>query len=424
MYERRKKGETIPSLAKNFDVQESNIKYLVDLIEKHGYDILRKDKNRTYSKDFKLQIINRILINHESVNSVAINIGLVSPGILHNWLSKFKENGYNVVEKKKGRKPKSMTKPKKNDKTLSEKEKIKQLEDEILYLKAENEYFKKIESSSSGKGAKREEKVRIIAELRAKYPFKMLLKIAGISRSVYYYYIDKKDIDEKNKDIIEKIKEIYYVNKGRYGYRRVTLELKNQGLNINHKKVQRLMKKLNLQSIIRKKRKYSSYKGQIGKIADNHIKRNFEATAPNQKWFTDVTEFNLRGEKLYLSPILDAYGRYIVSYDISRSPNLEQINHMLNLAFKENENYENLIFHSDQGWQYQHYSYQKKLKEKKITQSMSRKGNSLDNGLMECFFGLLKSEMFYEQEEKYKTLEELKEAIKDYIYYYNNKRIK
>ncbi|ASG25899.1 hypothetical protein RN84_02825 [Fusobacterium nucleatum subsp. nucleatum] len=123
------------------------------------------------------------------------------------------------------------------------------------------------------------------------------------------------------------------------------------------------MKKFNLQSIICKKRKYSSYKGQVGKIADNHIKRDFEATAPNQKWFTDVTEFNLRGEKLYLSPILDAYGRYIVSYDISRSPNLEQINHMLNLAFKENENYENLIFHSDQGWQYQHYSYQERLKE-------------------------------------------------------------
>ena len=150
-------------------------------------------------------------------------------------------------------------------------------------------------------------------------------------------------------------------------------------------------------------------------LCDNHIKRNFEATAPNQKWFTDVTEFNLRGEKLYLSPILDAYEKYIVSYDISRSPNLEQINHMLNLAFKENENYENLIFHSDQGWQYQRYSYQERLKEKKITQSISRKGNSLDNGLMECFFGLLKLEMFYEQEEKYKTLEELKETIEDYI---------
>ena len=144
IYERRKKGETIPSLAKNFDVQESNIKYLIALIEKHGYDILRNGKNRIYSKEFKLQTINRILINNESINSVAIDIGLASNGILHNWLSKFKENGYNVVEKKKGRKPKSMTKLKKNDKTLSEKEKIKQLEEENLYLKAENEYLKKL----------------------------------------------------------------------------------------------------------------------------------------------------------------------------------------------------------------------------------------------------------------------------------------
>ncbi|WP_338992023.1 IS3 family transposase [Fusobacterium animalis] len=424
IFERRKMGETISSLAKAFNIRESNIKYLIALIKKHGYNILREDKNRVYSKDFKLQAINRILINHESINSVAIGIGLASNGILHNWLSKFKENGYNVVEKKKGRKTKSMTKPKKNDKELSEKEKIKKLEEENLYLKAENEYLKKLRALVQERELKEKKKLRVIAELRAKYPFKMLLKIAGIARSVYYYYINKKDIDEKNTNIIEKIKEIYYANSGRYGYRRVTLELKNQDININHKKVQRLMKKLNLQSIIRKKRKYSSYKGQVGKIADDHINRDFEATALNQKWFTDVTEFNLRGEKLYLSPILDAYGRYIVSYDISRSPNLEQINHMLNLAFKENENYENLIFHSDQGWQYQHNSYQERLKEKKIIQSMSRKGNSLDNGLMECFFGLLKSEMFYEQEEKYKTLEELQEAIEDYIYYYNNKRIK
>ena len=144
IYERRKKGETISSLTKAFDLHGSNIRYLIALIKKHGYDILRKNKNRTYSKDFKLQIINRILINHESVNFVALDIGLVSSGILHNWLSKFKENEYNVIEKKKGRNPKSMTKPNKNNKTLSEKEKIKQLEDEILYLKAENEYLKKL----------------------------------------------------------------------------------------------------------------------------------------------------------------------------------------------------------------------------------------------------------------------------------------
>ena len=145
IYERRKNGETIPSLAKAFNVQESNIKYLIALIKKHGYNILREDKNRVYSKDFKLQTINRILINHESINSVAIDIGLTSSGILDNWLSKFKENGYNVIEKKRGRKPEAMTKPKKNNnKALSEKDKIKQLEEENMYLKAKNAYLKKL----------------------------------------------------------------------------------------------------------------------------------------------------------------------------------------------------------------------------------------------------------------------------------------
>ncbi len=144
IYERRKKGETISSLANSFYVSKSTIEYLIALIKKHGYDILRNGKNRYYSKEFKLQTINRVLVNFESVRQVAIDIGLASDEILHNWLSKFKENGYNVVEKKKGRKSKSMTKPKKSDKILLEKDKIKQLEDEIIYLKAENEYLKKL----------------------------------------------------------------------------------------------------------------------------------------------------------------------------------------------------------------------------------------------------------------------------------------
>ena len=184
------------------------------------------------------------------------------------------------------------------------------------------------------------------------------------------------------------------------------------------------MKKLNLQSITHKKRKYSSYQGTIGKIATNHIKRNFEANKPNEKWFTDVTEFNLRGKKLYLSPILDAYGRYIVSYSISSSPNSDQILEMLDRAFIQKIQTSKLILHSDQGWQYQHNFYTKRLEEKKITHSMSRKGNSLDNGLMESFFGIMKSEMFYGQENNYRDIIELKSAIEEYIDYYNNKRIK
>ncbi len=263
-----------------------------------------------------------------------------------------------------------------------------------------------------------------MSELRLKYNLKILLKISKLAKSVYYYTLAKENKDDKNKEIIEKIREIFINNKERYGYRRITLELKNQNYNVNHKKVYRIMVKLGLKPLKRNKRKYSSYKGTVGKIADNLIKRNFTANKPNEKWYTDVTEFNLRGEKCYLSPILDGFNGEIISYNTSKSPNLAQIDDMLNKAFKKVGNLEGLIFHSDQGWQYQHQSYQQRLKNNGIKQSMSRKGNSMDNGMMENFFGLLKTEMFYGQENCYETLDDLIKAIDDYIYYYNYDRIK
>ena len=149
----------------------------------------------------------------------------------------------------------------------------------------------------------------------------ILLQVSGLAKSVYYYTLSKTDKDDKNEKIIEKIKEIFTNNKERYGYRRITLELKNQGYNVNHKKVYRIMVKLGLKPLKRNKRKYSSYKGTVGKIVDNLIKRDFNANKPNKKWYTDVTEFNLRGEKCYLSPILDGYNVEIISYNISKSPN-------------------------------------------------------------------------------------------------------
>ncbi len=222
----------------------------------------------------------------------------------------------------------------------------------------------------------------------------ILLKVSGLAKSVYYYTLSKIDKDDKNKEIIDKIKEIFINNKERYGYRRITLELRNQGYNVNHKKVYRIMVKLGLKPLKRNKRKNSSYKGTIGKIADNLIERDFNANKPNQKWYTDVTEFNLRGEKCYLSPILDGYNGEVISYNTSKSPNLEQINDMLNKAFDKNNKLDGLIFHSDQGWQYQHPSYQQRLKNKGIKQSMSRKGNSMDNGMMENFLDYLKLKCF------------------------------
>ena len=205
----------------------------------------------------------------------------------------------------------------------------------------------------------------------------------------------------------------------------MTLELRNRGFVVNHKKVQRLMKVLGLIARIRRKRKYSSYQGEIGKKAENLIQRQFEATKPMQKCYTDVTKFAIPASrlKLYLSPVLDGFNSEIISYNLSTSPNLVQMKAMLEQAFTENH-YENTILHSDQGGQYQHDFYHHFLKNKGIQPSMSRKGNSPDNGMMESFFGILKSEMFYGYEKSLQSLKQLEQAIVDYIDYYNNKRIK
>lgn len=205
----------------------------------------------------------------------------------------------------------------------------------------------------------------------------------------------------------------------------MTLELRNHGFVVNHKKVLRLMKVLGLTARIRRKRKYSSYQGEVGKKADNLIQRQFEAIKPMQKCYTDVTEFAIpaSSQKLYLSPVLDGFNSEIISYNLSTSPNLLQMKAMLEQAFTANH-YENTILHSDQGWQYQHDFYHHFLKNKGIQPSMSRKGNSPDNGMMESFFGILKSEMFYGYENTFQSLEHLEQAIVDYIDYYNNKRIK
>ena len=217
------------------------------------------------------------------------------------------------------------------------------------------------------------------------------------------------------------ITAIYHENKGRYGYRRITTELHNRNFPLNHKTVQRLMKELGLVCQVRMK-KYHSYKGEVGKTAPNLLNRDFHAEKPNQKWVTDVTEFSLFGEKLYLSPILDLCSSDLVSYTISDRPVLSMVTSMLDKAFEQIPDNTNLILHSDQGWQYQHRQYQQMLRRKGIRQSMSRKGNCLDNAVMENFFGLLKSELLYLQE--FYSMQHFKQELIEYLDYYNNRRIK
>ena len=251
-----------------------------------------------------------------------------------------------------------------------------------------------------------------------------LLKLAELPRSTFYYHLKKSKKEDKYKVEKDEILLIFQENKGRYGYRRITLEMRNRGYIINHKTVAKLMRIMGLKSIQRPKRRYNSYKGTIGKVADNLLKRDFKADKPNQKWATDVTEFKVDNHKLYLSPIIDLFNGEIVSYNLSRHPVFAQVVDMLEKAFNKIPDNTNLILHSDQGWQYQMKHYQYLLNKKGIRQSMSRKGNCLDNSVAENFFGILKSELYYIKEKEYKNIEELEKDIIEYIDYYNNRRIK
>ena len=242
-----------------------------------------------------------------------------------------------------------------------------------------------------------------------------------MARATFYYHIKQLQKPDKYEALRKQISSIYHAHKGRYGYRRITLELRNRSVSVNHKKVERLMRQSGIKSLVRAK-KYRSYKGSVGKIAPNILERNFKTLAPNKKWVTDVTEFALHGQKRYLSPILDLYNGEIISYTISAHPNLDMVTQMLSKALKGLKKDAGLILHSDQGWHYQHATYQKMLMKKGVAQSMSRKANCLDNAVIENFFGLLKSELLYLQ--KFNSVENFEKELKAYIYYYNNFRIK
>ncbi|MCG9730722.1 IS3 family transposase [Shewanella sp. Isolate13] len=260
-----------------------------------------------------------------------------------------------------------------------------------------------------------------MSELKAKFKLSHLLKACELPKSVYYYHCNKSDSHNKYDAIKRQITTIFHAHKGRYGYRRITSTLRSTGTLINHKTVQRLMLQLSLKSVVRPKR-YKSYRGAAGKHIDNTLNRDFNAVKPNQKWVTDITEFKVANQRVYLSPIIDLFNQEVVSYEIGNSPRLNLVTDTLNKAINQLAWHERPLIHSDQGWQYQHQLTRKIIAENRLTQSMSRKGNCLDNAVAENFFGILKTEMYHGYE--YKSATELVNAIKEYIEYYNHKRIK
>ncbi len=246
--------------------------------------------------------------------------------------------------------------------------------------------------------------------------------MAGLARSTYYYHC--KASQRADSSAMEvKIRTVYDKHKGRYGYRRITAALcKSMAEPVNHKCVQRLMQKMGLRALIRAKK----YSWQVPGVSDarvpNVLQRDFRATAPNQKWATDVTEFNLSGQKLYLSACMDLYNGEIVAYRMARRPVFEMVSSMLEAALSQAVCATSLIVHSDQGWHYRMQPYQAMLARRGVKQSMSRKGNCFDNAVIESFFGTLKAEYFHL--DKPDSIDALEAGVHDYVHYYNHERIK
>ncbi|MFR2304754.1 MAG: IS3 family transposase [Roseburia sp.] len=401
----------------------------------------RSRKKENYSFKKKLSVVELYLSSEISYQDLALQEGITNPSMIVNWVNRFRVAGPDALRPhKKGRKKTLNTSDDNTQNKLVEEssvdtsaEHVKELEEELLKLRIENAFFKRTEETAFRGRSKNERTARIISSLRRQFKLKDLLSYTGMPKATYMYW--QKRFDRKNPDqeIEEKILEIRKEHKD-YGYRRILGELRNQGYSINKKKVQRIVQKLGLQviSYTRKSRKYSSYRGKIGTVAPNRIRRRFDTHIPHQKITTDTSEFkyyeidekgHVTMHKLYLDPFMDMCNGEILSYGIDQRPSAKNVMDALDKAIETTADCPyRRTFHSDQGWAYQMKAYSHRLKEERIFQSMSRKGNCLDNSVMENFFGLLKQEIYYGV--VYYSYEELKSEIERFIKYYNEKRIK
>ncbi|ECJ3915908.1 IS3-like element IS1397 family transposase, partial [Salmonella enterica subsp. enterica] len=391
----------------------------INLFLLHGPRALDCRHKRSYSPEDKLCVVLYALGHSESLPRVAARFNIPSHNTVKNWIKGYRKSGNEAFIRR--RKEKSMTR---SDDTHENEANMtpEEMKNELRYLRAENAYLKAmqehlLEKKPPGAG----EKTKVIRSLRCGHCQSDLLKAAGLARSTLYYQLSLQKAKDKYADVKQLIASIFHEHRGCYGYRRIHCELQKRGLKFSGKTVRKLMQQLGLKSPVRLK-KYRSYRGNMGLAAENILQRQFKAEAPCEKWVTDITEFRAGGQKLYLSPILDLFNGEIVAWETACRPTEELVKRMLNKGLESLAEGEKPLLHSDQGWHYRIKSYQSALADRGLVQSMSRKGNCLDNAVMENFFGHLKEEMYYRRD--YRSVEELENAVNEYITYWNQKRIK
>ncbi|HGC3141165.1 TPA: IS3-like element IS1397 family transposase [Escherichia coli] len=409
----------IISTAKLFQLSHTSLSHWINLFLLHGPRALDCRHKRSYSPEDKLCVVLYALGHSESLPRVAARFNIPSHNTVKNWIKGYRKSGNEAFIRR--RKEKSMTR---SDDTHENEANMtpEEMKNELRYLRAENAYLKAmqehlLEKKPPGAG----EKTKVIRSLRCGHCQSDLLKAAGLARSTLYYQLSLQKAKDKYADVKQLIASIFHEHRGCYGYRRIHCELQKRGLKFSGKTVRKLMQQLGLKSPVRLK-KYRSYRGNMGLAAENILQRQFKAEAPCEKWVTDITEFRAGGQKLYLSPILDLFNGEIVAWETACRPTEELVKRMLNKGLESLAEGEKPLLHSVQGWHYRIKSYQSALADRGLVQSMSRKGNCLDNAVMENFFGHLKEEMYYRRD--YRNVEELENAVNEYITYWNQKRIK
>ena len=413
-------GESARSVSRRLHLGHHILYEWIESYKLRGIEGLKPKgkRQRRLSYEEKCRIIREYQESELTLCQLSAKYDIAS-SVLANWVRLAERKGFETLMSKKRGPKTGMVRMKRLSKDECEKENER--------LRKENDGespAKKSESLSRGKRSpKQSDWAQAIEELRRNEhaDLGLLLELKKMARSTFYYHLKNSKKEDKYREDKDMIYTIFHRHKGRYGYRRITLELRNRNRLINHKTVKKLMDELGLKSEVRKV-KYRSYKGAVGKTAPNIIDRDFVADRPYQKLATDVTQMTVGGCKIYLSPILDMCDGEILSYTITEAPNLEMVMSMLNQMYERIELPKGAVLHSDQGWHYQHAAYQNSLKKHNIIQSMSRKGNCLDNAMMENFFGLMKSELLYPG--KYTSAEVFKKDLMEYIEYYNNERIK
>lgn len=269
-----------------------------------------------------------------------------------------------------------------------------------------------------------QEKTVLIDALRNQFRLKELLHQLCLSKSSYFYQKQVLEQEDKYSEERQLIATIFNNNYCAYGYRRIHKVLQKMGKTLSEKVVRRLMIEENLIVVFSKRKKYSSYAGEITPAQPNLLNRNFSAEKPNEKWLTDITEFKIPAGKVYLSPLVDCYDGAVISWTIGTSPDAELVNNMLDMGIATLQEQEHPIVHSDRGAHYRWPGWIDRMTKASLPRSMSKKGCSPDNSACEGFFGRLKNEMFYRRDWKSTTINQFINQLNDYINWYNNKRIK